>query len=55
MELQGDMYIEPEGGSTQPENVPQDRQDATVAVERFSGQPDGGSADAVPLLLQKMG
>lgn len=39
-ELAGEFDFEPEGGSTAPENVPQQRQDAMQLMQLFGGAPD---------------
>lgn len=53
-QLQGEFDIEPDGGSTAPENVPQKRQDAQMQMTMI-GLPGVDPRKMVPLILENMG
>lgn len=54
-ELMGAWQIEPEGGSTTPENVPQNRQDAGQLGQMFGQHPGVNKRRILLLQLHKMG
>jgi hypothetical protein len=54
-ELAGTWDIEPEGGATAPENVPQDRQDAELLSGTFDHDPNVDHRKLTALKLEKFG
>jgi hypothetical protein len=53
-ELAGEFDIEPDGGSTAPENVPQMRADAQILMTMLQ-MPGADPSKVVPLIFEKMG
>lgn len=53
-QLAGEFDIEPDGGSTAPENVPQMRQDAQIFMSMI-GAPGLNQQEMMLLILEKMG
>lgn len=53
-QLAGEFDIEPDGGSTAPENVPQMRADAQILMTMLQ-MPGADPAKIVPLIFEKMG
>jgi hypothetical protein len=53
-ELAGEMDIEPDGGSTAPENVPQKRQDGQMLMA-LMGAPGVDPRKLMPLILENFG
>jgi hypothetical protein len=50
-ELAGEFDVEPEGGATAPDNVPQDRQDAQMLMQLYGGQLPGSTSTSSLMLV----
>jgi hypothetical protein len=54
-QLAGEFDVEPEGGATAPDNVPQDRQDGQMMWQMFAGRPDVDQHELLQIVAKKMG